>query len=77
MLIVMPFLFAPKTSHAGILGDIWTWITGNDPKKDTHPAGNSVPVNEGLIVLIIAGLALGAYMLYNRSKRAKLANSTN
>ena len=78
LLIITPFLFAPKTSHAGIIGDIWSWITGTDnTKKDPPPAGNSVPVNEGLVVLVVAGLALGVYMIYSRSRKTKVANSTN
>ena len=31
--------------------------------------GNSVPLNEGQIFLIIAGLGLGAKMLYDRRKK--------
>lgn len=78
LLIITPFLFAPKTSHAGIIGDILSWITGTDnTKKDPPPpAGNSVPLNEGLVVLVLAGAGLGVYMIY-RSKKTPMANSTH
>jgi len=33
--------------------------------------GNSVPLNEGQIFLIIAGLGLGAKMLYDRRKKVE------
>jgi len=45
-------------------------LPGSIPGMPGVP-GNSVPLNEGQIFLILAGLGLGAKMLYDRRKNAE------
>ena len=59
VVIVAPLLLAPHQSKAG----------GKD-KKPPSTTTNSVPLNEGQILLIVAGLGLGAKMIYDRRKKA-------
>jgi hypothetical protein len=72
-LILAPLMFAPHTSKANIITDIIHWITGDkDDKKDKKDtSGNSVPVNGGVVFLVVAGLGLGAKMLYDYNKKSK------
>ena len=72
-LILAPLMFAPHTSKANIITDIIHWITGDkDDKKDKkESSGNSVPVNGGVVFLVVAGLGLGAKMLYDFNKKNK------
>ena len=74
VVIATPLLLAPHQSKAGIIGDLLTTLFGsNKDKKPPQPncsTGNTVPLNEGQIFLIVAGLGLGAKMLYDRRKNA-------
>jgi len=76
-LILAPLMAAPHTSKANIVGDLLDWITGGDKdkkeKKDKEKdsSGNSVPVDGGLVFLVVAGLGLGGKMLYDYNKKNK------
>ena len=70
--LAVPLFMVPKQSHAGIIGDILGLLFGNDhgqkdqgeKKNDPPPAtSNSVPVDGGTVVLMMAGLGLGTWML--------------
>lgn len=72
-LIVAPLLFVPNTSKAGIISDILGWLNSLDKdhgKKD-HKPGNSVPVNGGLVVLMVVGAGLGVKMIVDKNNAAK------
>ena len=71
-LIVAPLLFVPNTSKAGILSDILGWLNSwdKDHKKDPKPS-NSVPVNGGLVVLMVVGAGLGVKMIVDKNNAAK------
>jgi len=47
------------------------WLHGDkkDKDKDKDRSGNSVPVNGGVVFLVVAGLGLGAKMLYDSNKK--------
>jgi hypothetical protein len=75
LLILSPLLAVPKQSKAGLIGDLISDIFGGgkdkEKDKDKKPKssdGNSVPVNGGLVFLVIAGAGLGAKMIYDRKK---------
>ena len=81
MLMAAPFLFIPKQSKAGVIGDIIHWIfgndngqgnnnnnQGNDTKKDPPSATTSVPLDGGMIILMVAGLGLGAKLIYDAKR---------
>jgi hypothetical protein len=74
-LILAPLMFAPHISRANIISDLIHFITGGDKdkkdKKDKDSAGNSVPVNGGVVFLVVAGLGLGAKMLYDYNKKSQ------
>ena len=66
-------LCVPAVSKAGIISDILNFL--NQGKGDKHGKGsNSVPVNGGLVVLMIAGVGLGAKMIYDQGKKEKAAD---
>jgi hypothetical protein len=71
-LIVAPLLFVPKTSNAGILSDLLGWLNSwdKDHKKDPKPS-NSVPVNEGVVVLMVVGVGLGVKMIVDKNNAAR------
>lgn len=77
VVIATPLLLVPHQSQAGIIKDILEALFGknnnnqgnnNNNKPSTSSSTNSVPLNEGEIFLLIAGLGLGAKMLYDRRK---------
>jgi len=69
VIIATPLLLAPHKSQAGIIKDVLNTLFGsNKDKKSTTPT-NSVPLNEGEIFLIVAGLGLGAKILYDRHRK--------
>jgi hypothetical protein len=86
VVIATPLLLVPHQSQAGIIKDILNTLFGknnngqgpnnnnrdndNNNRGGNKSAANSVPLNEGQILLIIAGLGLGAKMLYDRRKLA-------
>lgn len=47
------------------------WQRPPDPRAPSAPggAGNSVPLDGGLVFLLAAGLVLGAGMVYSRNRR--------
>jgi hypothetical protein len=76
-LILAPLMFAPHISKANIISDLVHLLTGNDKdkdkkdKKDKDSSGNSVPVDGGLVFLVVAGLGLGGKVLYDYNKKSK------
>ncbi len=84
VVIAAPLLLVPHQSKAnGFLDgleNIIKSIFDGDRKKHTSGApgtttsGNSVPLNEGQVFLIIAGLGLGAKMIYDNRKKLKTAS---
>ncbi|MDO6430064.1 hypothetical protein Q4E93_05680 [Flavitalea sp. BT771] len=82
-LILAPLMFAPHISKANIISDLVHWLKGDkDDKgdkgdkrerkeKDRDSSGNSVPVNGGVVFLVVAGLGLGTKMLYDYNKKGK------
>ena len=74
-LIVAPLLFVPNTSKAGIFGDLFGWLNSKDKDKDKdkdwHKPGTSVPVNGGLLVLMVVGMGLGVKMIVDKNNAAK------
>jgi len=81
LLMASPFLFIPKQSKAGVIGDVIHWIFGNDngqgnnndnhgndKKKDPPTASTSVPLDGGMIILMVAGLGLGAKLIYDAKR---------
>ena len=73
VIIATPLLLAPHKSQAGIIKDVLDALFGKDKDKDkdkkSSSSTNSVPLNEGEILLIIAGMGLGAKMLYDRHRK--------
>jgi len=69
--IFTSLLCVPAVSKAGIISNIISFL--NQGRKD-HKYGNSVPVNGGLVVLMIAGFGLGTKMIYDQSKKEKAAD---
>jgi hypothetical protein len=51
--------------------DGWRPLDPRDPRSQPAPggAGNSVPLDGGLVFLLAAGLVLGGGMVYSRNKR--------
>jgi hypothetical protein len=74
MIVAVPLFLVPKQSKAGIIGDFLGILFGNDHKKkdkDWKPApSNSVPLDGATIVLMAAGLGLGAKMLLGNKQRS-------
>jgi len=78
-LILAPLMFAPHTSKANIISDLVHWLKGDkddkkdkkDKDRDKDSSGNSVPVNGGVVFLVVAGLGLGAKMLYDYNKKSE------
>jgi hypothetical protein len=75
-LVVIPF-----KSQAGVFQDIWNSIFGDKhhhhnspsappPAPGSHDPGNAVPLDNGMLFLAAAGLALGAKLLFDRRKIA-------
>lgn len=72
-MISTSLLCVPAVSKAGIISDILNFL--NSQNKDHNKGGgNSVPVNGGLVVLMIAGAGLGAKMIYDQNKKGKAAD---
>jgi len=76
-MIAAPLLLAPAKSHAGPISDLLNDLFGNDKKPTQNPpgsTGNSVPIDGGLVVLLVAGLGLGAKIIYdNKAKKMETA----
>ena len=82
VLIAAPLFLAPAQSRANGLGDFFRNLFGgdrhsysdrrgsqSDPPAPTPGSGNSVPVNGGILLLVIAGLGLGTKIVYDKGKR--------
>jgi hypothetical protein len=71
-LVLAPLMFTPHISRANIFSNFMHWLHADkkDKKdKDKGNSGNSVPVNGGVVFLIVAGLGLGTKMLYDYNKK--------
>jgi hypothetical protein len=74
-MISTSLLCVPAVSKAGIISDILSFLNqGGKGDRRGKSGGNSVPVNGGLVVLMIAGVGLGAKMIYDQSKKEKAAD---
>jgi hypothetical protein len=49
------------------------------PKKDYdgNKGGNRAPINGGIVLLVAAGAALGAKLLWDKNKRNKVASDAS
>jgi len=70
LLVAAPY-FVPVQSRAGVIGDLLNNLLGgsttqNPPSQDCPPGtGNSVPLDGGVVFLMVAGLGLGAKLIYD------------
>jgi hypothetical protein len=84
IVIATPLLLAPHQSKAGnLIGDLLKDLFGNNNNQgqNNNNQGNqgnpncatnpSVPLNEGTVFLLIAGLGLGVKMIYDRRKQVE------
>jgi len=77
LLVAAPF-FLPVHSRAGDGNDQGQNQDQNQGGKKNNPTSptttnNSVPLNEGVIFLTLAGLALGARLIYNARAKKEVA----
>jgi len=75
LLMAAPY-FMPVQSRAGVVGDLLGDLFGgnntqNPPCQNPPPPGNSVPLDGGVVFLIVAGLGLGAKLIYNARVQQK------
>ena len=73
LLVAAPY-FMPVQSRAGIIGDLLNGLLGGSDNtqncQNPPPPGNSVPLDGGVVFLMVAGLALGAWLIYDaRAKK--------
>jgi hypothetical protein len=77
LLVAAPY-FVPVQSRAGVIGDLLNnLLGGNDTSQncDTQPPpGNSVPLDGGVVFLMVAGLGLGAKLIYDARTQKKLVS---
>jgi hypothetical protein len=81
-IVAVPMFLAPQQSKAGgligdLLGDLGIGggsgnggscsCQSNPPSNP--PAGNSVPIDGGTVLLLAAGLAFGTKVMYDRHKK--------
>ena len=82
LLIAAPLFLAPTQSKANGLGDFFRDLFGrdghsnngrhgnlSDPPAPAPISSNSVPLNGGILLLVVAGLGLGTKIMYDRGKR--------
>ena len=75
LLVAAPY-FMPMQSHAGVVGDLLNLLGGdNTQNPNCPPGGNSVPLDGGVVFLIVAGLALGARLIYVARTQKKVASA--
>jgi len=78
-MIAAPLLLAPGRTQAGPITDLLQGIFGSDKKQDPGtpncPPGTSVPINGGLVILFVAGLGLGAKILYDNKTSKTVTGS--
>lgn len=85
LLVAAPF-FAPVQTRAGVIGDLLNSLLGNNKdktkdkdktsKKDKPaPASstNSVPLDGGVVFLVLAGVGLGAKLIYDARAKQDVA----
>ena len=80
LLVAAPY-FVPVQSRAGVIGDLLNTLFGNDKKTQQNPpttqtpgTGNSVPLDGGVVILMLAGLGLGAKLIYDARAQKKVAS---
>ena len=73
LLVAAPY-FMPMQSHAGVIGDLLGLLGGDNTQNPNCPPGNSVPLDGGVVFLIVAGLALGAKLIYDARAQKKVAS---
>jgi len=76
VVIAAPLLLVPHQSKAGGLVDLINALLGADKDKkpkDPTPGTptNSVPLDKGTVFLVVAGLGLGAKMIYDRRRNVE------
>jgi hypothetical protein len=78
LLVAAPY-FVPVQSRAGVIGDLLNSLLGGNDKSqncDTQPPpGNSVPLDGGVVFLMVAGLGLGAKLIYDAKAQQKQLTS--
>jgi len=75
LLVAAPY-FVPVQSRAGVIGDLLNNLFGTDNTQNcqTQPPGNSVPLDGGVVFLMVAGLALGAKLIYDARAKKKVVS---
>ena len=75
LLVAAPY-FVPVQSRAGVIGDLLNNLFGTDNTQNcqTPPPGNSVPLDGGVVFLMVAGLALGAKLIYDARAKKKVVS---
>ena len=79
VVIAAPLLLVPHQSKAGGLVDLLKELLGSKDKNPDAPGNgwagtnpnkptNSVPLDKGTVFLVVAGLGLGAKVLYDRRR---------
>jgi len=79
VVIAAPLLLVPHQSKAGGLVDLLKELLGSKDKNPNAPGNgwagtnpnkptNSVPLDKGTVFLVVAGLGLGAKVLYDRRR---------
>ena len=82
VVIAAPLLLVPHQSKAGGLVDLLKELLGSKDKNPNAPGNgwagtnpnkptNSVPLDKGTVFLVVAGLGLGAKMIYDRRRQAE------
>ncbi|HVU58047.1 MAG TPA: hypothetical protein VHD83_23460 [Puia sp.] len=80
LLVAVPY-FVPVQTRAGVIGDLISTLLGNKKDKDkdtstsTPTTGNSVPLDGGVVFLVMAGLGLGAKLIYDAKAQKNVAAS--
>ena len=78
IIIAVPLFLAPSQSKAGdLIGDLLNGLLGggnnnngnNSNCQTPPPCDNSAPIDGGTVFLLIAGLGLGAKLMYEKSKQ--------
>jgi len=78
-LVAAPY-FVPVQSRAGVIGDLLNGLLGGGSNTQDPPCppdqgtGNSVPLDGGVVFLMVAGLGLGAKLIYDARTQKKLVS---
>jgi len=74
LLLVAAPCFVPVQSRAGVIGDLLNGLLGGGTDTNCPPqTGNSVPLDGGVVFLMVAGLVLGAKLIYDARAQKKVA----